>query len=299
MRVFVTGATGFIGSAVVQELIGEGHQVLGLVRSDASAAALAATGAEVHRGDLEDLDSLRSGATACDGVIHLAFIHDFSNYRENCEIDKRAIEAMGAGLAGSGKPFVGTSGTLLLGYAKPGIKVTEEDSPGSNIEAIPRIISEQSVLALASQGVRASVIRLSPSVHGDNDHGFVPMIINFARQSGVSAYIDEGNNRWPAVHRLDAALLYRLALEKAAAGDVFHGVADEGVAVRDIAEVISRKLDIPLVSNSREEAAAHFTWMTNFLALDNPTSSKLTQEKLGWTPNRPGLIEDLEKGTYF
>lgn len=292
MRIFVTGATGFIGSAVVQELLGAGHKVLGLARSDASARALARTGAEVHRGDLQDLDSLKRGAADSDGVIHTAFIHDFSNFAANCQTDKLAIEALGQALAGSGRRLIVTAGILGLPSAR---LATEEDAPSA---LLPRS-SEQTGLSLAAQGVHVSVIRLPPSVHGDGDHGFVPQLIAVARAKGFSSYVGDGTNRWPAVHRLDAARLYRLALEKGAAGSRFHGVADEGIPTRDLAEIIGRRLDVPAVSRSREEAAALFGFIGHALAMDSRASSAWTQEQLGWNPNQPGLLADLEKGRYF
>jgi nucleoside-diphosphate-sugar epimerase len=293
MRVFVTGATGFIGTAVVRELIDAGHQVLGLARSDAGAKSLIAAGADVHRGSLEDLESLRSGAAAADGVIHTAFIHDFSNYGPAAEADRRAIETLGGALAGSDRPLIVTSGTLPV--QRQGSLATEEDAPNPNF---PRK-SEAAVLALAARGVRASVLRLPPSVHGNGDHGFVPRLISITREKGVSAFIGDGLNRWPAVHRIDAAHLYRLVLEKGSAGASYHGVADEGVPTREIAEVIGRELNVPVVSKSREEAADHFGWIAHFFGIDAPASSALTQERLGWRPTQVGFIADLKAGHYF
>ena len=296
MRVFVTGASGFIGSAVVPELIGAGHQVVGLARSEASAASLAAAGAEVHRGSLDDLDSLRAGAAASDGVIHCAYIHDFSDMAGAAAADRGAIEAFGAALAGSGRPLVITSGTLLV---SPGRLATEEDAPTAGPDSHPRVAAEGLALALAPRGVRPSVIRLPPSVHGDGDKGFVPALIAIARAKGVSAYIGDGLNHWPAVHRLDAARLYRLALEKGAAGSRFHGVGDEGVPTREIAEVIGRRLNVPVVSKSPEEAGEHFGFLGYFFGINGPASSKITREQLGWQPTQPGLVADLDHGAYF
>ncbi len=296
MRVFVTGATGFIGVAVVQELIGAGHHVIGLARSDAAAKALAAAGAEAHRGALEDADSLRRGAAGADGVVHTAFIHDFSNIAAAGEIDRLAIETIGAALAVSERPFVVTS---AIGLLAPGRVGTEVDAPDSNSGGAHRIASEGAALSLASRGVRVSVVRLPLSVHGEGDHAFIPALIRFAREKGVSAYLGEGRNRWPAVHRLDAAHLFRLALEKGPAGARFHGVADEGVPTRDIADAIGRRLSVPVVSKSLNQAADHFSWLGRFFALDVPASSTRTQEELGWRPRQPGLLSDIERGHYF
>jgi nucleoside-diphosphate-sugar epimerase len=287
MRVFVTGASGFVGSAIVQELIGAGHRVLGLARSDSAAKSVAAAGAEVHRGALEDLDSLKRGAAASDAVIHTAFIHDFSSFAASCQVDKLAIETLGGALAGTGRPLIVSSG--VLGVA------TEDDSPSG---AIPRK-SEETALAMTSKGVRAMVVRLAPSVHGDGDHGFVPVLVRVAREKGFATYVGDGQNRWSAVHRLDAARLYRLALEKGESGARFHGVADRGIPIREIAEVIGRRLGVPAVSKSREEAAALFGFIGHVLAMAGQSSSARTQEILGWRPTQPGLVADLEKGRYF
>lgn len=294
MRVFVTGATGFVGTAIVQELLQAGHRVLGLARSDASAQKLTNAGAAVHRGDLEDLDSLRSGAANADGVIHAGFIHDFTRFPEVCQIDKIAIETIGKVLAGSNRPFIVTSGTALV---SPGRLATEDIIPAFN-PAWPRM-SEQAADTVAAMGVRAASIRLAPSVHGDGDmHGFIPILVNIAKEKGVSGYIGEGLNRWNAVHRLDAAQLFRLAMENAAPADRYHAVAEEAITVQSIAETIGKQLNLPVVSIAPEAAAAHFGWFAQMAAIDCPASSAWTQAHVSWQPNRATLLEDIEKGVY-
>ncbi len=294
MRVFVTGATGFIGTAIVQELLNAGHQVLGLARSDASAQKLLDAGAKAHRGDLEDLDSLRSGAASSEGVIHAGFIHDFTRFAEVCQIDKVAIETIGEVLAGSDRPFIVTSGTAMV---SPGKLATEDIIPPFN-PGWPRA-SEQAADHAVALGVRAAVIRLSPSAHGQEDkHGFIPILVNIAREKGVSAYVGEGLNQWNAVHRLDAALLYRLALENAVPGARFHGSAEEAITVKSIAEAIGMHLNIPVVSIAAEAAAEHFGWFAHMAAIDCPTSSNWTQEQLSWHPTHPNLLADIGNGIY-
>ncbi len=294
MRVFVTGATGFIGSRIVPELIEAGHQVLGLTRSDAGAASLAAAGAEVHRGSLEDLESLRSGAAQSDGVIHTAFDHDFTDFVAICEKDRRAIEALGGALRGSDRPLLITSGTAI-GSNGPGEVAVE--SVYNAHHPIPRVASEQAGVALSAAGVNVSVVRL-PQVHDTVKQGLITYAVAIAREKGVSAYIGDGANRWPAAPVLDVARLYRLALEKAEPGARYHAVAEEGVAVRDIAEAIGQGLKIPVVSLTPEEAPAHFGWLAPFAGLDFPASSAQTRQRLGWNPTGPSLMTDLHNMDY-
>jgi nucleoside-diphosphate-sugar epimerase len=293
MRVFVTGATGFVGSAVVAELIKAGHDVTGLARSDANAATLAAAGAKVHRGDLTDLESLKAGAAASEAVIHTGFVHDFSRFKEVCEIDHHAIDALASALVGSDRPLIVSSGTALLA---PGRVSVENDVRPPGVSAIPRV-SEERAAAAAEKGVRASAVRLPPTVHGAGDHGFIAILIDVARTKGFSAYVGDGANRWPAVHRLDAGLLYRLALEK---GNMprYHAIAEEGVAFRDIATAIGRGLNIPVKSVTPEEAGAHFGWFAHFAAVDCPANSSRTQQELGWHPTHTTLLADIE-AAYF
>lgn len=296
MKVFVTGATGLVGTAVVKELINAGHDVLGLARSEASAQKLTDAGAQVHRGDLEDLESLRSGAAAADGVIHTGFIHDFSRFAEVCEVDRKAIEAMGDVLAGSNKPFIVTSGNAIV---SPSVLATEDMDGPHDTSRIPRV-SESTGLAFVEKGVRAMVIRLSPSVHGEGDiYGFVPMMIKAAREKGVAAYVGDGQNRWNAVHVLDAALLYRLALENGEAGARYHAVGDEAITFKTITEAIGKGLHLPVASLSPQEAAGHFGWLSNFAAIDCPASSKITQLQLNWQPVHASLTDDLAGDIYF
>jgi nucleoside-diphosphate-sugar epimerase len=296
MRVFVTGASGHIASALIPELLSAGHEVVGLARSDQSAAVVEALGADVRRGDLADPDGLREAAGAADGVVHLAYNHQFDDFVRAAAADLTAIEAIGGALEGSGKPLVVTSGTLLLALAAPGRVGTEEDS----LPAGPRVDSENAAVAMAGRGVRSSVVRLAPLVHSTLDHhGFAHRLIGIAREKGVSAFVGDGSNRWPGLHTLDAATLYRLALESAPAGSRLHGAADEGVAFREIAEVIGRHVDVPVKPIAPEEAGEHFGFLAHFVGLDGPTSSARTQELLGWRPTHAGLLEDLAAGHYF
>ena len=294
MRVFVTGATGFIGSAIVQELIAAGHDVLGLARSDAAAAALTAARARVHRGDLSDLDSLRRGATDSDGMIHTGFTHDFANFKAACEADRRAILALGSALEGSERLLVITSGIGLLPSGQLATEASMPPSPSPN----PRVASEEAAHAVAARGARVSVVRLAPSVHGEGDHGFVPILIKLAREKRTSAYLGDGLNRWPAVHRLDAARLFRLAFEKGVPA-TYHGVAEEGVPFRDIAEAIGHRLNLPVKGIAPEDAGSHFGWFAHFAAMDVLASSIRTQEALRWRPIQPGLIEDIAQPAYY
>ncbi|WP_158827107.1 SDR family oxidoreductase [Mucilaginibacter lacusdianchii] len=296
MRVFVTGASGFVGSAVVKDLLAAGHQVLALVRSDNAAAQLATTGAEVHRGDVNDLEVIKQGAAACDAVIHTAFNHDFSQYKASCEADRLVIEALGDALAGSDKPLVITSGVGLLTYGR---LVTEDDVLPAGADVIPRAASEEAAAAVAAKGVQVYIVRLPPSVHGEGDHGFVPMVINMAREKGQSAYVGEGNNHWPAVHRSDAAALYRLIVEKKPLFKVFHAVAEKGIQFKEIAQAIGTGLHLPVVSVSGGDVAAHFGWFAHFASIDCPSSSEKTREALGWEPTATGLIEDIGSAGYL
>ncbi len=292
MRVFVTGATGFIGSAVVKELITAGHHVLGLCRSPEKAVALTDAGAEIHRGSLEDFDSLQEGAARSDGVLHLAFNHDFSNFAANCEDDRRVIKALGAVLAGSGRPLIVTSGTGMAKTA-PG-QPASEDSPAIGSDVIPRAASEEAAASVAAEGVNVSVVRL-PQVHDTAKQGLITPAIGIYREKGVCAYIGDGLNRWPAAYYLDVARLYRLAIERAEPNAKYHAVAEDGVPMRDIAEAIGRRLKLPVKSISPDEAQEFFGWLAMFAGLDMPASSEQTRRKLGWEPAGPGLIADLER----
>ena len=296
MRVFVTCASGFIGSAVIHELIKAGHQVVGLARSDAAVAAVEATGAQVLRGSLEDLDVLRAGAEAADGVIHLGFIHDFNNFAHSVKVDRAAIEIIGSTLAGSDRAFITASG--LIG-APPGRLVTERDEFTATTATSLRLANIQAAVAFADRGVRTAAVRFAPTVHGEGDHGFIKRLVEIAREKGASGYVGDGSNHWPAVHRFDAADLVRRGLERAPAGSQLHAIAEQGVPIRDVAEVIGRHLNVPLVSVPPQDAAEHFGWLGAFIGADAQASSELTRELLDWQPTHPGLIDDLEKGHYF
>ncbi|MDF2552595.1 MAG: family oxidoreductase [Chryseobacterium sp.] len=295
MKVFVTGATGFVGTAVVQELLANGHQVLGLARSEESANKLMGAGAEAHRGDLNDFESLKSGASISDAVIHLGFVHDFTRFEEMCQLDGQVIEAIGEALIGSNKPFLITSGTAL--FSKDGLTIETDRS----VNPHPRIATENAADAIAAKGVKVAVIRLSPSVHGKGDIiGFVPTLIRIAKEKGKSAVINDGDNFWPAVHKLDAAKLYRLALEKPfESGTRYHAVAEQGIPFKNIATFIAERLDVPVVSLTNDEATEHFGWFAHFAKLNNLTSSEHTKSILGWEPQHPTLMEDLKGDVYF
>jgi len=296
MRVFVTGASGFVGSAIVKELLQAGHQVLGMVRTDSAAQALTKTGAEAYFGNLDDLESIKKGAAQCDAVIHTAFNHDFSRMKANCENDRQVILALGSALAGSNKPLVITSGIGVLRSDTP--LTTENDkAPGADVS--PRAASEEAAYAVAGQGVKTYIVRLPPTVHAQGDHGFIPMVMGMAKEKGQSVYIGEGHNRWAAVHRLDAAVVYRLIIEKQPEQMVFHAVAEEGIPFRQIATAIGKGLHIPTVSKNGNDAEAHFGWFTHFAGMDRPASSEQSRKTLGWAPTHPGLLEELVPGVYF
>jgi nucleoside-diphosphate-sugar epimerase len=295
MRVFVTGASGFVGSAIVNDLLHAGHRVLGLARSDNSARTLTQLGAEVHRGDIDDPESLKQGAAQCDAVIHTAFNHDFSKFKENCEADRRVIHTLGAALAGSDKPLVITSGIGLLRRDR---LIVESDVPPPS-DQIPRAASEEAANALAAQGINVYIVRLPPTVHGEGDHGFIPIMIGMAKEKQQSVYIQDATNHWPAVHRLDAAIVYRLIIEQRPQQRVFHAVAESGVDFRAIAESIGIGLNVPVVSKSPEEAQKHFTWFTHFASMNCLASSEQTRHTLGWQPTGASLMDDLNSGIYF
>lgn len=289
MKVFVTGATGFVGSAIVNELLKAGHEVVGLARSETSAQALLDLGAQAYRGNIKDPESLKLGATACDAVIHTAFTHDFSTFKQNCEDDRGIIAALADALSGTLKPLVITSGIAVI---QPANLVDEDDLPQSS-DIMPRSATEESAEVAREKGVNAYIVRLPPTVHGEGDHGFVPMIIGMAKGKGESVYVGEGDNQWPAVHRLDAALMYRLIVEQQPKQKVFHAVAEQGIAFREIATAIGRGLDIPVVGKEKTEAEAHFGWFLHFASLHRPASSEKSRQILGWHPSHASLLDDL------
>lgn len=290
MRVFVTGASGFVGSAIVKDLINAGHQVLGLVRSEKGAAQINAAGANVLLGDVNDLDAIRSGANACDAVIHTAFNHDFSQYKANCEADRKVIQAFGDALTGTDKPLVVTSGVGLLNFDR---LITEDDELQAGADVIPRAATDEAAKAVAAKGVDVYIVRLPPSTHGEGDHGFVPMLVDIAKEKGEAAYVGGGDNKWPAIHRTDAAALYRLIVEQRPELKVLHAVAETGVAFKDIAAAIGKGLNLPVVSKTKDEAAAHFGWIAHFASVSCPASSEKTRAALGWDANGPLLLDDI------
>jgi len=296
MRVFVTGASGFVGSAIVKDLLTSGHQVLGLARSDSSAQKIINAGARVHRGDLDDLASIQQGAAGCDAVIHTGFNHDFSKFKANCEADRQVIGALAAVLKGSDRPLIITSG---IGLINNGRIATEDDAPPVSSDVMPRVATEEAATAAAAGGTKVYIVRLPPTTHGEGDHGFVPMIINIAKTKGESAYIGEGKNPWPAVHRFDAAVLYRLIAEQQPQQQVYHAVAEEGIPFRTIAEAIGQGLHLPTSTKSGKDAEEHFGWFTHFASLGCPASSAKTRHTLGWQPTQPTLLEDLKTASYF
>jgi len=296
MRVFVTGASGFVGSAIVRELLQAGHSVLGLVRSDAGAESVANAGAEVYRGDINDQEAIQKATEGCDAVIHTAFNHDFSRFKQNCEDDRKVIEALGDALAGSYRPLVVTSGVGILNLGSR--QITENDNPASS-DITPRAASEEAAHAVAAKGVKPYIVRLPPTTHGQGDHGFVPMIIDIAKQKGESAYVGDGKNRWAAVHRLDAAVMYRLIIEQQPEQLVFHPVAEEGILFRDIATAIGNGLGMPTVSKVGEDVKTHFGWFQHFASIDCLASSEKSRTTLGWAPVQPSLMDDLVPGIYF
>lgn len=296
MRVFVTGASGFVGSAIVKELIEARHQVLGMVRSDSGAEKVAKAGAEVHRGDIYDLESVQQGAASCEAIIHTAFNHDFSNFKANCETDRKVVEALGTIVAGTDHPLIITSGVGLLNYGR---LVNEDDIPPASSETIPRVASEEAAKAAADSGSKVYIVRLPPTVHDKGDHGFIPIVINTAKQKGASAYIGEGKNQWPAVNREDAAKLYRLIAEQKPEQKVFHAVAEQGIEFRNIAEAIGKGLNLPVISKTGKDAEDHFGWFTHFASINCPSTSTKTRQAVNWQPTRSTLLEDLAAGFYF